>query len=520
MADLIDEIQELKLATIKGANESIEAGNLAAAQIQAQNATTNSIDILTETFKQFFKAERRDKEGDDLEASREAQGQVTKEGAMGAATGSDIEPLDFGGSYFAMIAGAIAGLATGLVGAIAGQIALVTGAIGRLFRLDKALAALKNSSKLFQARFINFISKGGVGKFFRAISNTFANITKQFKAGFNSLKVARNSVGQFTKLGFFGRMGSFFNTLLKPFRFIIKAFADLNKTIRSVFGIVNKVAKGGGILSKFFGTIGSFFRGFLAIGSKLLVPLQVVIGLFSGVKQAITDFTSTEGTIGDKLIAGLGGFVKGAFNALISMPLDLLKKGVSFIAGKLGFENFAELLDSFSFAGLFSTIFDGITGFVTGIKDIIVGIFTFDGDKIKKGLGGIGNILKGVGKFFLAVMAGGLAALGAILPGGESPGEAFTRKYKEVMAGGSSNVTKTDRGGKGGADIDETDLNKVTPEERQKSIEAAASRKESRGGGTTVIDASTNTNTSTSGDTLAMSGPPEPAVNPRKKSRG
>ena len=520
MADLIDEIQELKLATIKGANESIEAGNLAAAQIQAQNATTNSIDILTETFKQFFKAERRDKEGDDLEASREAQGQVTKEGAMGAATGSDIEPLDFGGSYFAMIAGAIAGLATGLVGAIAGQIALVTGAIGRLFRLDKALAALKNSSKLFQARFMNFISKGGVGKFFRAISNTFANITKQFKAGFNSLKVARNSVGQFTKLGFFGRMGSFFNTLLKPFRFIIKAFADLNKTIRSVFGIVSKVAKGGGVLSKFFGTIGSFFRGFAAIGSKLLVPLQVVIGLFSGVKQAITDFTSTEGTIGDKLIAGLGGFVKGAFNALISMPLDLLKKGVSFIAGKLGFENFAELLDSFSFAGLFSTIFDGITGFVTGIKDIIVGIFTFDGDKIKKGLGGIGNILKGVGKFFLAVMAGGLAALGAILPGGESPGEAFTRKYKEVMAGGSSNVTKTDRGGKGGADIDETDLNKVAPEERQKSIEAAASRKESRGGGTTVIDASTNTNTSTSGDTLAMSGPPEPAVNPRKKSRG
>ena len=204
------------------------------------------------------------------------------------------------------------------------------------------------------------------------------------------------------------------------------------------------------------------------------------------------------------------------------MPLDLLKKGVSFIAGKLGFENFAELLDSFSFAGLFSKIFDGITGFVTNIKDIIVGIFTLDGDTLKKGLGGIGNILKGVGKFFLAVMAGGLAALGAILPGGESPGEAFTRKYKEVMAGGRRNVRKIESpSGTGSAeDLDETDLNKVAPEERQKSIEAAASRKESRGGGTTVIDASTNTNTSTSGDTLAMSGPPEPAVNPRKKSRG
>lgn len=520
--NLTDAIAELRLGNEKNTLESIKLGNITTAQLSAQMATTNAVDQLTETFKQFFKAERRDKESDDLEASREAQGQVTKEGAMGAATGSDIEPLDFSGSYFAMIAGAIAGLATGLVGAIAGQIAAVTGAIGRLFRLDKALAALKNSSKLFQARFMNFISKGGVGKFFKAISTTFTNITKQFKAGFNSLKVARNSVGQFTKLGFFGKMGSFFNTLLKPFRFIVKAFADLNKTIRAVFGIVNKVAKGGGILSKFFGTIGSFFRGFLAIGSKLLVPLQVVIGLFSGVKQAFTDFTNTEGSFLDKLIAGLGGFVKGAFNALISMPLDLLKKGVSFIAGKLGFENFAELLDSFSFAGLFSKIFDGITGFVTNIKDIIVGIFTLDGDTIKKGLGGIGNILKGVGKFFMAVMAGGLAALGAILPGGESPGEAFTRKYKEVMAGGKREVRPIGPppSGTGSGDLDETDLNKVAPEERQKSIEAAASRKASRGGSTTVIDASTNTNTSTSGDTLAMSGPPEPAVNPRKKSRG
>ena len=75
-------------------------------------------------------------------------------------------------------------------------------------------------------------------------------------------------------------------------------------------------------------------------------------------------------------------------------------------------------------------------------------------------------------------------------------------------------------GGVQGADLDETDLNKVAPEDRQGTIQAAASRKESRGGGTTVIDASTNTNTSTSGDTLAMSGPPEPAVNPRKQSRG
>lgn len=515
MATLGAVVEQLK---INNEEERQRDSNLNQNIAQSRKVQEDLLGGLSKTFEQFFKAERRDKEGDDLESSREAQGQVTKEGAMGAATGSDIESLDFGGSYFAMIAGAIAGLATGLVGAIAGQIALVTGAIGKLFRLDKALVGIRNLSKAFVGRFNRLNPE--VGKFFRAISNTFANITKQFKAGFNSLKVARNSVGQFMKLGFFGRMGSFFNTLLKPFKFIIKAFAGLNKTIRSVFGIVSKVAKGGGVLSKFFGTFGSFFRGFAAIGSKLLIPLQVVIGLFGGVTQAFKDFTNTEGSFLDKLIAGLGGFVKGAFNALISMPLDLLKKGVSFIAGKLGFENFAELLDSFSFTGLFSTIFDGITGFVTGIKDIIVGIFTFDGATIKKGLGGIGGILLGIGKFFVAVVAGGLAALGALLPGGESPGEAFTRKYKEVMAGGSSDVTGKESGGGAttGGRRNKNNLEKQNQMERTDAIAAAESRKESRE--TVIIDNSTNNSSSSQGDSLVLTGNLEPAINIRKKSRG
>ena len=244
MADLSDEIQELRLQNSKMVLDLSKQGEVSAATLTAQLDTALAVDQLTETFKQFFKAERRDKEGDDLEASREAPGQVSKEGAMGAATGGDdIKPLDFGNKfYFAMIAGAIAGLSKGLIGALTSQIGRVTKSIGKLFRLDKALAALRNSSKLFQARFMKLNPE--VGKFFKAISTTFTNITKQFKAGFASLKVARNSVGQFTKLNIFARFGSFFNTLLKPFRFIAKAFSDLSKTVRSVFGIVSKVAKG------------------------------------------------------------------------------------------------------------------------------------------------------------------------------------------------------------------------------------------------------------------------------------
>ena len=38
-------------------------------QVNAQEETTGAITELTNTFQQFFKAERRDKEGDDLESS-------------------------------------------------------------------------------------------------------------------------------------------------------------------------------------------------------------------------------------------------------------------------------------------------------------------------------------------------------------------------------------------------------------------------------------------------------------------
>ena len=293
--NLSEALAQIRIDNQKNTSQAIQLGLTNEAILSSQMETATAVDQLTETFKQFFKAERRDKEGDDLEASREAPGQVSKEGAMGAATGSDTDKLDFTGNYFAMIAGAIAGLSTGLIGALAGQIGMVTKSIGKLFRLDKALAALRNSSKLFQARFMKLNPE--VGKFFKAISTTFTNITKQFKAGFEGLKVARNSVGQFTKLNIFAKFGSFFRTLLKPFIFIGKTFASLFKIIKSAFGVIRT---GGSFISSFFSTFGSFFRTFALIGSKLLIPLQVVIGVVSGAIQAFKDASGTAGGFLDK----------------------------------------------------------------------------------------------------------------------------------------------------------------------------------------------------------------------------
>ena len=88
--NLSEALAQIRLDNEKITNQALAARNIDLAILSEQGATKIAVDQLTATFKQFFKAERRDKESDDLEASREAQGQVTKEGAMRAATGSEI----------------------------------------------------------------------------------------------------------------------------------------------------------------------------------------------------------------------------------------------------------------------------------------------------------------------------------------------------------------------------------------------------------------------------------------------
>ena len=84
------------------------------------------------------------------------------------------------------------------------------------------------------------------------------------------------------------------------------------------------------------------------------------------------DFTKSREE-GDGLLKsvtkGFFGFIKGAVNGIIMMPLDLLRSGIGWIAGKLGFKNFENLLAGFSFAGLFSGLVDGVVNGVFGFFD-------------------------------------------------------------------------------------------------------------------------------------------------------
>ena len=114
--------------------------------------------------------------------------------------------------------------------------------------------------------------------------------------------------------------------------------------------------------------------------------------------------------------------------------MTLLKGIVSYFAGIFGFDNFKEKLDNFSFKDGFINI---ITGFVNKVKDFFAAIFDFD---IKSIIDKIGDLGSKIANTLKAIAKGAVAMVAAAVPGGESPTEAFSRVYNEVLNTGEGVV--------------------------------------------------------------------------------
>tara|TARA_A100000164_G_C21692977_1_gene669835 strand:- start:58 stop:843 length:786 start_codon:yes stop_codon:yes gene_type:complete len=147
---------------------------------------------------------------------------------------------------------------------------------------------------------------------------------------------------------------------------------------------------------------------------------------FDAFRQSLED--------GDSMLTAIG---KGLldFNAtLITLPITLLKGILSYFAGLFGMDNFKEKLDSFSFKDMFINI---ITGFIDKVKGFFDAIFDFD---IKGIIDKIGNIGSQIANTLKAIAKGAVAMVAAAVPGGESPTEAFSRVYNEVLNTGEGVV--------------------------------------------------------------------------------
>jgi len=216
------------------------------------------------------------------------------------------------------------------------------------------------------------------------------------------------------------------------------------KSIRAFTARFTTFSKGLGMLSgasKTFKAIGGIVRGALktvtkfafALG-KLFYPIKVIYLIYTGVMGMIDGFKKYSDAgwingIAGGLIQGIADM--GAF--ILGWPLDLFKWIFSKFIGFAGVDT--STIDAFSFQDSISEIgtalADWVSGFITSIKTAIadIGIMGL----IKNMALNLFKVVMKIINFPKAVMAGAGAAIAAAWPGGETPGEAFMRKFNSVF---------------------------------------------------------------------------------------
>lgn len=152
------------------------------------------------------------------------------------------------------------------------------------------------------------------------------------------------------------------DAISKPFKPIAEAFSnaktalfgasDTSKTLKDT------TSKMGSVITKMKTIAPGLFKAFAALGKILGWPLTIAIGLYAGIKASIDKFKS-----GD-IIGGVMSFLTAGFNAAIFSVVDILKDGLSWVAGMLGGDKISAWLDSFSFEEMFSSVMVGIENFI------------------------------------------------------------------------------------------------------------------------------------------------------------
>jgi len=254
----------------------------------------------------------------------------------------------------------------------------VNGAFRSLNKADKFMKLIGRGAALlvrelqYVKMFWQSLKNSLVVQGFKMLAEDFRKLGQTITNGFKTIK------GFFiTVKGFFstvGKQSGFFTRTFRTAKIIFtEGFRALGAIFKPVTTIFNAVFGKAGVLGRFFGTI---FKAFAAVGKAIAWPITVIMGIYDGIMGFIKGWNAREGEgLLSQIIGGVSGALGGILSGLIGVPLDLLKSAVGWIAGKLGFENFAEWLKSFSFADLISDMFNGLGQMFIDIKDWVVGFF-------------------------------------------------------------------------------------------------------------------------------------------------
>lgn len=191
--------------------------------------------------------------------------------------------------------------------------------------------------------------------------------------------------------GYIGIIGSFFAVWFKALKFVFqKPFKALGnffkKLIPSGPGKGGVIAKGFEKMKTFFSKLRNFFRPLVKIFGNIFKFMTPILGaagrvmavlnpiglIIVGIMAAFETIKGfLEGFAEGGILGGLYGAVEGLIDFIVYAPLNLIKDIIAWIAGMLGFDGVKDKLNSFDFS--FDGFVDMIFGFLTGIKDWVMG---------------------------------------------------------------------------------------------------------------------------------------------------
>ena len=213
-----------------------------------------------------------------------------------------------------------------------------------------------------------------------------------------------------------------------------------------------------------FNGLGKAFRGIRTglVAMRLnvlpmLAPLAPIIAIAAAIGAVLFSLKSsfevfkTSLEDGDSMMTAVGKAILDFTATLVTLPLQLAKKIVGFFAGMLGFDGIKEKLDNFSFKDGFINI---ITGFVDKVKNFFADVLSIDIGGIVSKIGDLGSKVANTLK---AIAKGSVAMIAAAAPGGESPTEAFSRVYNEVLSTGTDTPTDVAK-----SEVADTELEKAS----------------------------------------------------------
>ena len=190
--------------------------------------------------------------------------------------------------------------------------------------------------------------------------------------------------------GFLKNIGKIFQKIGKSIKFVGKIFKSVGTFVDTILvGPFRMIGKLIAPILKFAPKLLSVFKTIPVVGQLI----AILFGVFDFVSGFIEGFSSKgendTRSIGQKALDGLSAGLIKLVKGIFIVPLDLLKDGVSWLAEKMGFENFSAALDGFSFNDtfdkilkVFSNLFssepeEGYFSITKFISDQIDSLFTF-----------------------------------------------------------------------------------------------------------------------------------------------